>query len=132
MKRILIFIALIVSLIFPASNFASSDWWDVTDETFEIQVGDFTPGGTQFLEDTDDGTAWVVNNVLLTVMEKLIVIFGVLASFIMTIWAGYMIIYHGEESLLSRWKSIFIAWVLALVIALSAGVIMQVFTYILY
>lgn len=68
-----------------------------------ISVQDFTPGGTQFLDDDDStGTADVVNNVLVTVLEKLIVIFGALATFIMTIGAGYMIIYHGQDEYLSK------------------------------
>ncbi len=28
---------------------ASDSWGDVTNESFKIQVKDFTPGGTQFL-----------------------------------------------------------------------------------
>jgi len=47
---------------------------DITNDSFTIEVRDFTPGGTQFL-DEDAGTASTVNNVLETVLEKLIVIF---------------------------------------------------------
>ncbi len=59
-------------------------------------------------------------------------IFGALAAFIMTIGAGYMIIYHGQDDLLSRGKTIFTSGIIALVVALSAGIIVRIFTYILY
>jgi len=50
----------------------------------------------------------------------------------MTIGAGYMIIYHGDESLLSRGKSIFTAGLISLAIALSAGLIVKFISYLLY
>ena len=31
-------------------------WGDITDTSFHIQVSDFSPGGTQFLDDDTDGT----------------------------------------------------------------------------
>lgn len=43
-----------------------------------------------------------------------------------------MIIYHGQDDLLSRGKSIFTAGIIALVIALSAGIIVRLFAYLLY
>lgn len=104
---------------------------DITNDSFTIEVRDFTPGGTQFL-DTNAGTASTVNNVLETILEKLIVIFWVLAAFMMTIGAGYMIIYHGQDEFLSRWKAIFMSGIISLAIALSAGIIVRLFTYILY
>lgn len=112
----------------PADIFAS---WDITSDDFIIEVWTFTPGGTQFL-DEDATTASTVNNVLVTVLEKMIVIFGVLAAFIMTIGAGYMVFYHGQDDFLSKWKSIFISGIIALVVALSSGLLVKLFTYILY
>jgi hypothetical protein len=50
----------------------------------------------------------------------------------MTIGAGYMIIYHGQDEFLSRWKAIFMSGIISLAIALSAGIIVRLFTYILY
>ena len=102
---------------------------DIKTTDFEIQVSDITPGGTEFISPDAGGT---VNNVLVTILEKLIVVFGVFAIFIMTVGAGYMIIYHGQDEFLSKWKSIFMSWIIALVVALSAWVIVKIFTSLLY
>lgn len=131
MRKIAICIILLLLAVISIEISFASSWGDVTDTSFKIPVQDFTPGGTQFLGEWK-GTTEVVSSVLSTTLEKLIVIFGALAAFIMTIGAGYMIIYHGQDDLLSRWKSIFMAGVIALVIALSAGIIVRLFTYILY
>lgn len=58
--------------------------------------------------------------------------FGVLSVFIMTIGAGYMIIYHGQDEFLSKGKSIFVSGLIALAVALSAGLIVQLFSALLY
>ncbi len=50
----------------------------------------------------------------------------------MTIGAGYMIIYHGQDDLLSKGKTIFLSGIISLAIALSAGVIVNLFAYLLY
>jgi len=129
MKKILLLCAALLSFSGISWNVQAAG--DITNDSFTIEVRDFTPGGTQFL-DEDAGTASTVNNVLETVLEKLIVIFWVLAAFMMTIGAGYMIIYHGQDEFLSRWKAIFMSGIISLAIALSAGIIVRLFTYILY
>ena len=101
---------------------------DITSPNFTIPVWTFW--STELI---DDDTAWgTINNVLMTVLEKLILVFGACAIFIMTIWAGYMIIYHGQDEFLSKWKSIFMSWIIALVVALSAWIIVRLFTFLLY
>jgi len=130
MKNILLGICFILWLFASCFTPIYSDG-DITDEWFTIDVTDFTPGGTQFLSEDSD-TSSTVNSVLVTVLEKMIVIFWVLAVFIMTIGAGYMIIYHGQDEFLSKWKSIFTAGIISLAVALSAGVIVRIFAYILY
>jgi len=73
-----------------------------------------------------------LNTLLGVIIKNLIVIFWVLSLLIMTIGWGYMIFHAGEESLLSRWKSIFMYGLISLAIALSAWIIVQLITYILY
>lgn len=103
---------------------------DITSSDFEISVGSFTPGSVDLI---DEDNAWgTINNVLMTVLEKLILVFGAFAIFIMTIWAWYMIIYHGQDEFLSKWKSIFMSGIIALVVALSAWIIVRLFTFLLY
>jgi hypothetical protein len=43
-----------------------------------------------------------------------------------------MIIYHGQDEFLSKGKSIFTAGLIALVVALSAGLIVRLFSALLY
>ena len=102
---------------------------DITDTSFTIDVGTITPGWSTLIK---DGAGETVENILAITLNKLIVVFWVAAVFIMTIGAGYMIIYHGQDELLSKWKSIFFSWIIALVVALSAGIIVNLFTYLLY
>jgi hypothetical protein len=102
---------------------------DITDTSFTIDVGTITPGGNALIR---DGAGATVENVLAITLNKLIVVFWVLAVFIMTIGAWYMIIYHWQDELLSKWKSIFFSGIIALVVALSAWIIVNLFTYLLY
>jgi len=131
MKNILYILSSIVCVFAFFSIQAVLADGDISDEGFTIDVTQFTPGWTQFL-DEDSDTSSTVNNVLVTVLEKLIIIFWVLSAFIMTIGAGYMIIYHGQDEFLSKWKSIFMSGIIALAVALSAWVIVRLFAYILY
>lgn len=121
---VIIFFACLWSFFAPQNVSA-----DITDTSFDINVGDITPGGTTLIGSNSSET---VDNVLTTILTKIIVAFGVCAAFIMTIGAGYMIIYHGQDEFLSKWKSIFSAGLIALVVALSAGIIVKLFAYILY
>ncbi len=106
--------------------------WDISQEGFKIHVWNFAPWGKQLLNESDGTTQWVVNTTLATILEKLIVVFWVIAGLMMTIGAGYMIIYHGQDELLNRWKSIFTWGIIALIIALCAGLIVRLFAYLLY
>ncbi len=125
----LFFTVLISSLYSPYIFSDGESSGDIKDETFKIHVGTFTPGNTSLIWDW----AWeTVQNVLLTVLEKLIIVFGAFAVFIMTIGAGYMIIYHGQDEFLSKWKSIFMSGIIALAVALSAWVIVRLFALLLY
>jgi hypothetical protein len=96
---------------------------------FTIKVEKFSPAGEFLIGNTGQAT---VKNVLATLIDKLIIAFWVLALFIMTIGAGYIIIHHGEDEFLSRGKSIFIAGLTSLAVALSAGLIVKFISYLLY
>ena len=105
---------------------------DITSSDFEIDVSAFTPwDNTDTLID-NDSAGGTVNNVLTTVLQKLILVFWACAVFIMTIGAWYMIIYHGQDEFLSKWKSIFMSGIIALAVALSAGFIVRLFALLLY
>ncbi|MDA9129319.1 hypothetical protein N9J72_02480 [Candidatus Gracilibacteria bacterium] len=103
----------------------------ITSADFKISVGAITPGGTSLINE-QTGTEGTVDNILTEILNKLILVFGAFSILIMTIGAGYMIIYHGQDEFLSKGKSIFISGIIALAVALSAGLIVQLFTILLY
>ena len=94
-----------------------------------IDVNTIAPWGSEFIGQTTQET---VENVLLTVLEKLIVMFGVVALVFMTLSAWYMIIYNGQDELLTKWKTMFSASLISLVIALLAGLMVRLLIYLLY
>jgi hypothetical protein len=63
---------------------------------------------------------------------KLMVVIWATSLLIMTIGGGYMIFAHWKDELLNKWKSIFNAGLIWLVVALSAVLIMKLVIYILY
>lgn len=99
-------------------------------DTFEIKVDTFTPNKETFVlwGSSKDN----MKNFFEYVISDLLVALWVVALLIMSIGAGYMIFYHGQDEYLSKWKSIFMAWVVALVVALSSYYLVSLLRYILY
>ncbi len=73
-----------------------------------------------------------VNNVFGTVIQKLMVALWALSVLIMTVGGWYIILYHGQDELLSKGKSIFMSGVIALIVALSSYLIVGLLRFILY
>lgn len=122
-------------------------WWIFADESkscswsidknnfcspvFEIKVNTFSPGGDQFTTNSLS----TKNKILLfftTTISKLMVALWVISLLIMSIWAGYMIFYHGQDEYLSKWKSIFMSGIIALIVALSSYYLVSLLRFILY
>jgi hypothetical protein len=108
--------------------------WDdcINSQGFKISVSKIAPGGDFVADEWLKTTPEVVNFVLGTIIQKLMIALGSLALIIMTIWAGYMILAHGQDELLSKWKSIFISGITSLVVALSAYYLVSFIRFILY
>lgn len=102
---------------------------DITSSNFTIDTSLFSPWGS-WLKKWDAKAT--INYTLWTIIQKLMIALWVVALFIMTIWAWYMIIYHWEDEFLSKWKNILIAWVTSLVIALSSYYLVNLVWYLLY
>ncbi|MBW7954564.1 hypothetical protein H3C61_02000 [Candidatus Gracilibacteria bacterium] len=98
-------------------------------ETFMIDTSLYSPGGNGLKKGESKDT---INFVLGTLIQKLMIGLGIIALLIMTIGAGYMILYHGEDELLSKGKNIFIAGITSLVVALSAYYLISLVGYLLY
>ena len=73
-----------------------------------------------------------IDDVLEVIVNKLMIWFWVLALFIMTVGWGYMIFAHGQDELLNKWKSIFSAWIISLLVALWSWIIMKIVISLLY
>lgn len=112
---------------FTAENCTSTSC--INSKNFEISVWNITPGWNSLIQNSTEET---VNYTLSTIIEKLMIGLGSLSLLIMTIWAWYMIIYHGQDELLSKWKYIFMSWVIALVVALSSYYMVSLLRYLLY
>lgn len=72
------------------------------------------------------------NNVLQTIITKLMVAFWVLSLLIMTVGWWYMIFAHGQDELLNKWKWIFNSWLIALIVALSSWIIIKIVISLIY
>jgi len=104
----------------------------INSDKFEIKVSDFVPGG-KFIKDKKDKTSKeTVDYILWFFIQKLMITLGSIALVIMTVWAGHMIIFYWQDELLSKWKSIFIAGITSLVVALSSYYLISLIRYILY
>ena len=116
--------------VFHVDTSIAAWWWDdLTSDSFFINVWDFTPGDNSLVQGTAEET---IDATLGTVIKSLMIVFWSIALLIMTIGAWYMILYHGNDELLSRWKTIFKAWILGLILALSSYYIVDFVRYILY
>ena len=136
MKKLLILLCTILFLfswVLYSQSYAVEAKDDFTSPWFKINVADFTPGKNTFLQgDESLWTKWIVNILLWTVIQNLMIAMGILSLLTMTIWAGHMIAHHGSEDLLGKGKSIFTSWLIALVVALSSYYIIALVRYLLY
>ena len=138
-KKIILTLFLFVSLFWGVSNwFAEWSVCNSTDclnsSTFEIKVNDTIWIGFSTNEEFNDlsDSKQKINFVLWTIIQKLMIALWVLSVLIMTVGWGYIIMYHWQDELLSKGKSIFMSGVIALVVALSSYYIVSALRFILY
>jgi hypothetical protein len=151
-KKILIIAILIFSFWLNWINYSSAEWsaldwlrercekkWNwsgkINCPQFTIDAWDFSPWSKKILDTArkwDWDSVKTTNLILGTIIKNLIVVFWVLSLLMMTIGWGMMIFHAGQESILTKWKSIFMYWIISLVVWLSAWIIVQVVSYFLY
>lgn len=127
LKKLMIIFILSIWLLIN-NSFAENNW-DISSTGFLINVWNITPGWNSLIQKT---TGETINYTLGTIIEKLMIGLGSVSILIMTIWAWYIIIYHWQDELLSKWKYIFMSWIIALVVALSSYYMVSLLRYILY
>lgn len=111
---------------------SDSNWnwwaWDLTSSDFEINVSDISPWIVWKWANTSERVNWLLGTIIQTMMIAL----WVLSVLIMTIWAWYMILHNWQDELLSKWKSIFMSWVYAMIIALTSYYLIAIVRFLLY
>lgn len=139
MLKKIVLILTILSIIFISINTINVYWydwteWSITSSWFEIKIRSLTPGWDSIL-----GTAWSVIapkdtmlNILLLIIENLMTAIWVIAILVMTIWWGYMIMNIWQDDMLTKWKSIFKSWLIALAVALWSWLLVKLVTFLLY
>jgi hypothetical protein len=127
-KKISILIIIISIPLFLNNNLYA--WDKINESDFTISVNDIAPWGKLVIE--GDSTSMTLNRTLWTMIQQMMIRLGSLSLIIMTIWWWYMIIYHGQDELLSKWKYIFMSWIIALVVSLGSYYMVALLRYILY
>lgn len=112
-------------------SYAKSDESEnnITSAGYKISVNDISPGMAVEKWNTVNQS---INKTLGKIIQSMMVLLWSLALLIMTIGAWFMILHHGQDELLSKWKSIFMSWVYALIVALSSYYLIAIFRYILF
>jgi len=105
-------------------------WWadDLTSTKFMINVNDISP----WVKSQWWNTTQRINWLLWTVIQKMMIALWTLSILIMTIWTWYIVFHNWQDELLSKWKSIFMAWIYAMIVALSSYLLISIVRYILY
>ncbi len=105
---------------------------DFTSRWFKIWVWDVLPW-TRYTDPANSTSVKERTNIFFAdAIQKLIIWLGSIALLIMTIWAWFMIIYHWEDNLLTKWKSIFWAWVISLILTIMSFYIVEFVKYLLW
>ena len=102
--------------------------WTICSPDFKISVGNISPWMRVHWSTAEKSA----NYVLWTIIQRLMVGLWSVSLLIMTVWAWYMILYTWQDELLTKWKSIFMSWIISLVVALSSYYIVTLLRFILY
>lgn len=138
-KIILSSLLIIISFFFTNINPTTYSYtWDkqndISSTWFTIHVKELSPWWNSIftqikVADTPKDT---MLNILALIIENLMVAIWVVAILVMTIWWGYMIMYVWQDDMLSKWKSIFKSWLLALIAALWSWLLVKLVAFLLY
>lgn len=133
-----IMIGIIISLSFlvgatthqvSANNWSEATTEDISSPGFEIDTHTFFPWAKTAGKDNIEQNT---NYYLSKIIQMLMVLLGSVSLLIMTVWAGYMIMYHGQDELLSKGKSIFTAGIISLIVAGSSYYLVSAIRFLLF
>lgn len=113
LKKIFFFVLCLVWI------FMVSDVWATgfTTDKFMINTSDFTISGEA--SDLKWGTAQeTIQKTLGTIIQKMMIGIWIVSFVILVVWAAFMIFAAWEDEYVNRWKSIFTAGMIALIVSL--------------
>jgi hypothetical protein len=79
-----------------------------------------------------DDTTERTNNLLWVVIQNMMIALGAISILIMTVWAWYMVLHNWQDELLSKWKTIFMAGIYSMLVALGSYYLVALIRFILY
>jgi hypothetical protein len=106
----------------PASKKDFSSIW------FELNTSDLFPWNRYWKKDDYKEDIY---DFLMDIIQKMMIWLGSIALIIIVIWSSFMILYYWEDSMLTKWKSIFSAWIISLIVALSAYYMIEIIKYLI-
>lgn len=105
--------------------------WCLDKTSFVIDVSSISPW-INIDNKAWDTTSQRVNWILWTIIQKMMIALWVLSVLIMTTWSWYIILHNWQDELLSKWKTIFMSWIYAMIVALSSYYLIAIVRYLLY
>lgn len=102
---------------------------DLSTTNFMINVSEISPWWSGLIGSSAEAT---IENTLKRSIERLIIAISTIALLVMTIGAGYIILYAGEDERLTRGKTIFTGWLIAVGVSLLSWIMVQLVSYLLY
>ena len=104
--------------------------WNCMDRSsFKINTDNFSLGKNNL-----KWTNWTqtINKTFWVIIQQLMIILWTLSLVVISIWAWFMMLFHWDDSTLTKWKNTIKWWIIALVVALSSYYIINMVWYILY
>ncbi len=104
--------------------------WNCMDRSsFKINTDNFSLGKNNL-----KWTTWTqtINKTFWVIIQQLMIILWTLSLVVISIWAWFMMLFHWDDSTLTKWKNTIKWWIIALVVALSSYYIINMVWYILY
>lgn len=139
-KKIILSLFLILALLSNSISYWevwSTSWceewtWSLCSEKFEISISTILPFWDKSWIKKSEWWKKTAESLVVVITQKLMTALWIIALLIMTVWGGYMVFYHWQDELLSKWKKIFMSWIIALIVALSSSILVKFVAYIIF
>lgn len=136
-KIILSSLLIIISFFFTNINHTTYSYtWDkdnIASTWFTISVNQLSPWWKSIIPSwAKKAPKETMIDILSLIIENLMVAIWVVAILVMTIWWGYMIMHLWQDDMLTKWKSIFKSWLIALLVALWSWLLVKLVAFLLY